>query len=683
MNNPTAVTETTAAQEVPAAALTLPQRWILHRFSTYARACLIAVTFLVPVVVDAAALDQFFILKLTTVFVFTICGLALSVSFVFERKRRAPRPATGVAIAVFLLTMIMATAFSEAPSVSIIGLYHRYGGLIPYLLYVAVAFVVLLAHGDQPSRLFDIAWASAAASLVVSVYVLIQAAGLDWTRWIDASTQGLSQYPASTMGNSNFAGGYLAIVIPLVVGAALMQHRRIARWALLTTAALDGLALLLTGSRGGLIAVAAAGLATTFIARPRLPRRLVKATGALSLAAGIMVVLLVWHPGFKHSPVSVAHRGTSTLESRLDYWLSAIRIVRKHPLTGTGPDTYYAHYARERLRAEALRNPLQIPDKPHNVFLEHAVNGGIAEGFSFLLVFGLALYYVGRRAHQLQGTDLVLALAGFAALVAYCVQAFFSIDEPPLAVLGWILVGWTMVVADPKVLSHRVAHLEAVNVVPSSTSGPTRPAIRWLVHSAVLATAATLLFYGVRPLLADVRGRNGQLDRSIQLNPLEASYLADRGDLSLAVADASLDRAKKLKAYQDAEHDYRKALDLRPEYFLYIRKVAIINSKWGSSLDPGRFAIADSWWRRATAENRYDRVVADDYERFRNEIAAVAVQSEQLALADPGSSEKWAAAAEAYAVAGNPEHAKSLAARALSVDPANKRASDLLSRLPH
>lgn len=684
MNNPPALADTPAHLD-PAirGALTPSQQWIVRRFPHYARACLIALTFLAPVVVDVAAREPFSIVKLTVIFVLTVFGLMFCVMSLFAGRRPVPRPLIGAAIAVFLLTMIGATAFSEARSVSIFGLYERYGGFVPYLLYAAVAFLVLTSYEDRPSRLVDLAWASAAASLVVSGYVLIQAAGLDWVHWTDTSTQQLFQHPASTLGNSNFAGGYLAIVIPLVFGVALLQHRVIARWSLLTTAALDGLALWLTGSRGGLVAVAAAGLAITLIARPRLASRLIKAGGVMAIVG---VVVLMWHPGLGNSPATLSRLGTSTLESRLDYWLSAVRIVRQHPVTGTGPDTYYAHYARERVRAEAARNPLQIVDKPHNVFLEHAVNGGIPEGLSFLLVFGLALYCAARRARELRGAESVLPLAGFGALVAYCAQAFFSIDQPPLAVLGWILIGWTMVVADARFVTHRNSHVPGANVVASDTSAVsrrTKPVTRRLVRGTIVATAATLLFYGVRPLLADVRARSGHLDRAIQLSPQEASYFADRGDVALTIAGASRDQPTRLRSYQDAERYYKKALDLRPEYFAYIVKIADINAQWGFSLDPSRFAVADSWWRRAIAENRFDGLLTNDYLSFRNEILAVAARSEQLALADPTTPERWIAAADAYDIAGNPEYAKSLAAQALSVDPANKRARDLLSRLHH
>src|SRR5207237_399606 len=74
--------------------------------------------------------------------------------------------------------------------------------------------------------------AATLAQLLPAGYVLIQKAGLDWIPWRDSNNLPPT-FPVGTMGNSNFAGGYLAVAAPLfayVVLSARTRYWRLVLW---------------------------------------------------------------------------------------------------------------------------------------------------------------------------------------------------------------------------------------------------------------------------------------------------------------------------------------------------------------------------------------------------------------------------------------------------------------------
>ncbi|MGH2773332.1 MAG: hypothetical protein ACRDIU_09385, partial [Actinomycetota bacterium] len=153
-----------------------------------------------PVLIAPAGLRPFGPLKLAVVGA-AILGAA---SFGLPGKR-APtgtitKPVTR-ALWLFLGTCVLGAAFSQARIVSFLGLHGRYGGLLAVALYLLAFYVAARAYNCEREKLNGLSVSLAAAAIGVSVFVLAQAAGLEWRNW------GAGRLPSGTLGDSSLAGG--------------------------------------------------------------------------------------------------------------------------------------------------------------------------------------------------------------------------------------------------------------------------------------------------------------------------------------------------------------------------------------------------------------------------------------------------------------------------------------------
>ncbi len=110
--------------------------------------------------------------------------------------------------------------------------------------------------------------------------------------------------------------------------------------------------LVLTGSRGGFMAFGAMVLAIFLCWFPGRGRRTTRVlVGLVMTLAGIF--LLGQRAGFLHF-------GTTSLESRMDYWRGAVAIAKDHPWVGTGPGTFGSIYPKYKTalteEAQAVHN---------------------------------------------------------------------------------------------------------------------------------------------------------------------------------------------------------------------------------------------------------------------------------------------------------------------------------------
>src|SRR5256884_3372327 len=114
--------------------------------------------------------------------------------------------------------------------------------------------------------------------------------------WRDSNGQPPS-FPVGTMGNSNFAGGFMAMAVPMFLYVVLTARGMVLRTVMGVLFAADLLALWFTQTRGAFIAVGLSFLVAAFLYRDKLPRwvRLLAAAGAASGAPPAVDVLA--HPG--------------------------------------------------------------------------------------------------------------------------------------------------------------------------------------------------------------------------------------------------------------------------------------------------------------------------------------------------------------------------------------------------
>ncbi|GAC1362010.1 MAG: hypothetical protein NVSMB32_01860 [Actinomycetota bacterium] len=678
--------------------------WIAQRFAVYARLLLLAGLVLSPVLYRRDTVDVFNLVKLTILFVTAVMALALWVILSAHRGVWLPRLRIFWVAGAFLAAQALATATSQNVSMSILGVVHRYGGLIPFLLYATSAVVMVGLYWERPADLKEIPRGIAIASFVVTLDILMQKLGLDWIPWRSATYR--PSFPVGTFGNSNFAGGFLAVAAPLFLYVVLSTRSRAWKWLLAGAFALDLLALWFTQTRGAFIGVGLAAAALALLAQDRLPRWLRRLAVVGFLAAGVVFILVVFHPGMRQAPSVFAAAGafspfrTGTFQDRSYYWIAALRIFRHHPLLGTGPDTYAANYTRFRLAQDGAKLGLILTDKPHNIFFEYAANSGVIGLGAYLSLLGSALVYGYRRVHQLEGNTRLLLMMFLASLVTYMGQGFFSIDLPTIAVMGWVALAGIAILADPGALAAR----SRLELSVEAGEAPPRKTHR-LLGATVVVAALLAVVLGVRPFWADRLAHSAQLLQDIPavrpdqasaafqhaaaFLPIEPSYQSMAGNVYEAAGDKATDAGAKSNAYRLALERYRQAMLLQPHNIFYVMNLARVHTSWGAS-DASHYPIADELWHRALQEDPTDWQVhefyalmlyswADSDPANQTRRAASAQQFATVVTMRPSDLAAWVNLVRLYRALGEPAQAEHALAVARELGPTN---SEVLALVP-
>ncbi len=244
--------------------------------------------------------------------------------------------------------------------------------------------IVLLREGAVERIL--VAWQTGA--LIVSLYLLLQRAGLDPLLWLDRPTE----WAGSTFANRNLMVFYLLCSLPY--GIYLVAHRRGAVRVLGTAAAAMGLAaLLLCHSRASVAVrlITAPGYLLHMSCRSPSPlwRTALRwcAMGCFALASALAV-------GYAVYVFSAPSWAVNTLShQRLLLWRDTLGLVAEAPWFGHGPGSFAGAFPAFRSAELAAAFPFHVPVlNSHNEVLEVLVEGGVV---GLLLSIALAARSMG------------------------------------------------------------------------------------------------------------------------------------------------------------------------------------------------------------------------------------------------------------------------------------------------
>jgi O-antigen ligase len=210
---------------------------------------------------------------------------------------------------------------------------------------------------------------------------------------------GIVETPAGVFGpyvNPDDFAGLLEMLLPVAILYIAGQQRRFSLegWVWRVFAATLALAsLLLSGSRGGLLALSAEIAIATYVlrragARTTERRRLAMAA-ALTLLAGLMLFAYV-DPGWVAKKLgSVAHVHRTWAEwgsDRKSMALDALRMWRDHPILGVGLGDFETAYPRY----QSYPSDVWI-DHAHNDYVEALAETGLVG--ALLILSALALFF--------------------------------------------------------------------------------------------------------------------------------------------------------------------------------------------------------------------------------------------------------------------------------------------------
>ena len=417
--------------------------------------------------------------------------------------------------------------------------------------------------------------AIAAGSIIVNVYILMQRAGLDPIRWAQPAGGVPGQPYFGTMGNANFAGGFLGLTAPCLYFAF---HRYREQWQrVLVGVWAVGLlsALWFTSARNGMFALGAATALLLYVHRDRVPTIFKVGAAFAVIVAIVLAVIVIWHPGSKKPPAALRRVDvlrSKTIRVRVEWWKAGIGMFTHRPVTGWGPETYVTHHQRFLSPASAKIGDSETADKPHNVYVEHAAHTGVLGLAAYIALIIVALRRGLRRLRDGPENERVLGTTLLALLAAYLGQAFFSIDVMAIAVVGWVVLGAVGAWADPP---------DDAGARPPGRAAV--PATRRVLALVITVVGVLLATVSTAPLKAEHEaktatrlGTSGSLDEVLghfdlasRWNPWEPLFHGLAGNYLENKADTMDDRDSKRDLMALAVEQFEEVDAKQPGYHLW------------------------------------------------------------------------------------------------------------------
>ncbi|MEP7359920.1 MAG: O-antigen ligase family protein, partial [Anaerolineales bacterium] len=326
-------------------------------------------------------------------------------------------------VAAFLAVATLSTLSAELQGVA--WREYRLVMLEPVLFYLVLRTTRL----DRRAlwRIFDFLLAGAVYVALIGIYQYITHTDL-------ITAEGGVARIRSVYGSPNNLALFLGRVLPLAVSTAVFAGQPLRRWLYGAAAALLGLTILLTFSKGALLLGVPAALAVIVVAR--WGRHGWLALAAVLALAVISLPLLARVPRF--ADLLDFTSGTSFF--RVQLWISAWRMWLDHPWLGVGPDNFLQLYRSRYILPEAWQEPNL--SHPHNVLLDFLSRLGLlgfAAGAALMLGFWQSAIRAYRRLRsagpsQPQNLPLLPLAVGLMGLVADMLahglvdHSFFLVD---------------------------------------------------------------------------------------------------------------------------------------------------------------------------------------------------------------------------------------------------------------
>ncbi|HSN88712.1 MAG TPA: putative O-glycosylation ligase, exosortase A system-associated, partial [Thermoanaerobaculia bacterium] len=189
--------------------------------------------------------------------------------------------------------------------------------------------------------------------------------------------------PGGFMSDNNAFALHLNMILPLLVGIAVVEKERIIKAAAWAMAGLSVLTILFTFSRGGLVTLCLIVPLLIWRSRQRL---LVGGVLALGIAGFLLFTSDSFTQQYAERASSISdYEEDGSARGRLNAWETSWRVFLDYPLTGVGPNNLQVVHSRYSPEPGRFR-------VSHNVLLQFLSECGWPSLLLFLSALGVTLW---------------------------------------------------------------------------------------------------------------------------------------------------------------------------------------------------------------------------------------------------------------------------------------------------
>lgn len=315
----------------------------------------------------------------------------------------------------------------------LLGRFNRYGGFIALICFAIYFIITSNRNSDSKKYFINSLYLT---YLIMIAYGLLATTGLLSNIFYDANEKivKISNDLSLTLGNPNIASAFLGITISvhIITIAFKIFNNFYIQFAILL---MSIFLLYQTKSIQGWLIIICNLLVCVFLAFRRNQEKFTfKIKILFSLLAVLIFISLIINITRLWQYIFV----NGHAEERINYWRSSIRIWKDFIFTGVGLDNL-AEFSTFYRDPELVKQEgtWTIPDRSHNVFFDHLVNGGIFAGITWLFfILVISFLAIQRITRDYKNPSSVYEIAVIATWIGYLVQSLISTDHIFLTLIG-------------------------------------------------------------------------------------------------------------------------------------------------------------------------------------------------------------------------------------------------------
>lgn len=396
---------------------------------------IICIICIVPLIITPWELDYYYHPKIFIIYIISFIASLLYLVFLINTNHSHSKLDNYAAI--YILLVVLSTIFSINKSQSFSGRLLREEGVFAICCYVFLFQLTSKFYSFSPRHINFFIF----SAVLISFYAIAQYFGFDPVP-VDAFRGSWEGYSFGTLGNPNFLGSYLTLILPISIFSFIRSKNLL----YLFSSGILYFCLICSKTRGAWIGFFLSLLLLVWLIYiNKINFRLI------FVVITMFAFITLGHDylsgrEFSQRAISIARDAKLIItksperdkagSTRFFIWKNALKLIPGRPLLGYGPDTFdIVFMGNFKEEAKKYFGEL-IVDKAHNEYIQIAVTTGIPSLLVYLLIPGTLLITGLKNVHK-----NILIIPLLCSILGYLVQGFFNISVVSVAPVFYILMG--------------------------------------------------------------------------------------------------------------------------------------------------------------------------------------------------------------------------------------------------